>query len=90
MGTLGLTNKEIGSKNNFRVWTFQTRFRPEDSQLLAQSLISCLAVIVRAQKKIRVGTEKTSDLKLQTWATYSSDVGQVRVRDRVKVRVNTK
>jgi hypothetical protein len=43
-----------------------------------------------ARKKIRVATEKTSDLKLQTWATCSSYVGQVCVRVRVKVRVNTK
>jgi hypothetical protein len=77
-------------KENFRVWTFQTRFRPEDSQLLAQSLISCLAVIVCGQQKKRVATEKSSDLKLQTLATYSSYVRQVRVRVRVKVRVNTK
>jgi hypothetical protein len=42
------------------------------------------------RKKIRVGTEKTSDLKLQTWAIDSSYVGQVRVRVRVKVMVNTK
>jgi hypothetical protein len=40
--------------------------------------------------KNRVGTEKTSDPKLQTWATYISYVGQVCVRFRVKVGVNTK
>jgi hypothetical protein len=42
------------------------------------------------KKNVSVGTEKTSDPKLQTWATYSSYVGQVRVIIRVKVRVNTK
>ncbi len=41
-------------------------------------------------KKNRVDTTKTSNLKLQTWATYSSYVGQVHVRVRVKVRVQTK
>jgi hypothetical protein len=71
-------------KKNFRVWTFQTCFRPEDSQLLVQSLISCLAIVVRVQQK------KSSDLKLQIWVKYSSYVGQVRLRVRVKVRVNTK
>jgi hypothetical protein len=40
-----LCRKKIG------VWTFQTRFRPEDSQLSAQNLISCLAVVVRIQQK---------------------------------------
>jgi hypothetical protein len=51
-----------------------------------------LAVVVRIQKNIRVDGEKTFDLKLQTWATYSSYVGHVsvRVRIRVKDKVNTK
>jgi hypothetical protein len=44
----------------------------------------------RAAKKIRVATEKISDLKYQTWATNSSYVGQVHVRVRVKIKVNTK
>ncbi len=44
----------------------------------------------RPAKKIRVDAEKPSDLKLQTWATYSSYVGQVHVRVRIRVRVNTK
>jgi hypothetical protein len=74
-------------KKNFRVQTFQTRFRPKDSQLLAQSLILCLAIVVESRKNIRVDSE---DLKLQTWATYSSYVGQDHVGVRVKVRVNTK
>ncbi len=39
-------------KKNFRVWTFQTRFRPKDTQSLAQSLILCLAIIVHVQQKI--------------------------------------
>ncbi len=55
-----------------------------------QSLILCLTVVVQVQKNIRVDSEKTSDLKLLTWATYSSYVGQVQVRVRVKVRVNKK
>jgi hypothetical protein len=42
------------------------------------------------EKKTEWARKKTSDLKLQTWATYSSYVGQVRVRVRVKVGVNTK
>jgi hypothetical protein len=67
--------------------TFQTCFRPEDSQLLAQSLILCLAMSCASRKNIRVDTEKTSDLILQTWATYNSYVGQVHVRVRIKVRV---
>jgi hypothetical protein len=40
-------------------------------------------------KNIIVATKKTLDLKLETWATYSSYVGQVGVRVRVKVSVNT-
>ncbi len=37
-----LSNRQ---KKNFRVWTFQTLFRPKDSQLLANSLISGLAIV---------------------------------------------
>ncbi len=68
---------------------FQARRLPIVSA--KSDFVSCrLAVIVRAPKKIRVGTEKTSDLKLQTWATYSFYLGQVHVRVRVKVKVITK
>jgi hypothetical protein len=41
-------------------------------------------------KKNQSGHGKTSDLKYQTWALYSSYVGQVHVKVRVKVRVNMK
>ncbi len=58
-------------------------------QLLAQSLILSLAVVVRIQQNIRVDAEKTLDLKLQIWATYSFYVRQVHVMVRVKVGVNT-
>ncbi len=56
----------LGPQETVRVWTFQTHFRPEDLELLAQSLISCLA-IVRVQKKNQSGHRqnfgpKTSDL----------------------------
>jgi hypothetical protein len=40
------------------------------------------------RKEIRVGTEKTLNLKLQTWATCSSYLGQVCVRIRVKVNLS--
>jgi hypothetical protein len=39
------------AEKNFRVWTFQTRFRPENFQLLAQSLILYLAVVIHGQQK---------------------------------------
>jgi hypothetical protein len=39
---------------------FQARRLPN----VMQSLILCLAIIIRGQKKIRVAMEKTSDLKL--------------------------
>ncbi len=66
------------------------------------SYVKILRVLVfitdgQTEKLIRCGLGnllvppgKTPDLKYQTWATYSSYVGQVRVRVRVKVRVNTK
>jgi hypothetical protein len=89
-GECVLEPKAIGRKK-ICVWTFQTPFKPEDSQLSAQSLILCLVVVVRGQQQKSEGPrKKTSDLKYQTWATNSSYVGQVCVRVRVKVRVNNK
>ena len=65
---------------------FPDLFRPKDSQLLAQSLNSCHVVVGVHPEKYPSGRRKmfgpkTSDLaqKLQTWATYSSYVGQVRI-----------
>jgi hypothetical protein len=53
-------------KTKFRVWTFQTRFRPEDSQLIAQSLNLRLAIVVWSSKKSEWMRKnfrpKTSDL----------------------------
>jgi hypothetical protein len=54
-------------KKNSEFGTIQTCFRPKDSQLLAQSLISCLAVVVHIQKQYPGGRgknfgPKTSDL----------------------------
>jgi hypothetical protein len=49
----------------------------------------CLAIVVCIQQKSSEWTrKKTLDLKLQTWVTYISYVGQVRLWIRVKVRVN--
>ena len=66
---------------------FQARRLPIVSA--KSDFVSCRHRLCPA-KKVRVDAEKTLDLKLQTWAMYSSYVGQVRVRVRVKVRVNTK
>jgi hypothetical protein len=60
---------------------FQARRLPVVSA--KYDFVSCCCC-PQAAKEIRVATEKTSDLKLQTWAAYSSYVGQVHVR------VNTK
>ena len=90
MGCLAESLRPVYAEKKLQSLDFPAPFRPEDSQLLAQSLILCLAIVVRGQKKNQSGHRKTSDLKLQTWATYSSYVGQDHVGVRVKVRVNTK
>jgi hypothetical protein len=67
MQTISICLRHHRQKKNFRVWTFQTHFRPEDSQLLAQSLISCHAVVIHGQQKKSEWPQKkmgpkTSDL----------------------------
>jgi hypothetical protein len=47
----GLALRHCLCRKKNRVRTFQTRFKPEDSQFLAQSLILCLAVVIRIQQK---------------------------------------
>jgi hypothetical protein len=77
-------------KKNFRVQTFRTCFRPKDSQLLAQSLMLCLAIVVHIQKENQSGRGKNFRPKTSDLGHIQFLCGKVCVGVRVKVRVNTK
>jgi hypothetical protein len=83
----GIVNDK--QKKNLQSLDFPEPFQPKLPIVGAKSDL-CLAVIVCTQKKYQSGRGKTLDLELQTWATYSSYVGQVHVGVRVKDRVNKK
>jgi hypothetical protein len=86
-----LSRNLLAGKVCFCVFAF-----PENKPVDTASIVSANSYFMSCRrrpwsaKKIRVIMEKISDLKYQTWATDSSYVGQVHVRVRVKVRVNTK